>query len=511
MDSPWELKLEVGSHLRRVHFFLVAASVVCVAVTFGYRDLRISAAEEELERLAAFADYAGALEANAGRIKRRLIGFRLVVDPSKAVLVGREGVEKRPAPILPDLEEAELEADGADGIRDCAEWGSIARSETADFDEVLGGASRTIRCRWLGENTLLYLEGPGPQPAATDLRVAIPSGVSLARPEQVENVGGQGVRDLALDDCAEWSDIKRTEFQDIAAAIKASGEQVDGTMPCRWIGEDSLLFAIKSPREEEDPKDVWIATPLATELRPFSELNTFGLRRIDGRALDQCAGSQDSSDYDDTALVALLDQRFEQGESILCKWIAPARLLAYPVEWGIKANQSVPERLREVVAKAYSAAFPNLWAIEEEIWQESEDFGEERPWDDKPLVYIESYLQTRLLALDKLDVFGFPLNRTLLFYGGTGFIVLIQTYFLLHFRQLTKIDCSLFPWVGLYEDRLSRTIFFLSVVMLPPVALWMFALQGLAPAAWAVFASAILSTLIAAGQAWDLRGRWTGG
>lgn len=74
-----------------------------------------------------------------------------------------------------------------------------------------------------------------------------------------------------------------------------------------------------------------------------------------------------------------------------------------------------------------------------------------------------------------LPVFGIGIPVGVLLSWGPMLLIVIQLYFLLHYRRFVRRvssggDVVTVPWIGIYEDRTSKLVFALSIIALPVIA-----------------------------------------
>ena len=148
----------------------------------------------------------------------------------------------------------------------------------------------------------------------------------------------------------------------------------------------------------------------------------------------------------------------------MCYWINPNALVIAEIDWN-----KIPKILQSYIGKKYEDAFPVLSSLE----------------DDSSILMvtdlvskIQTELERRHIKLDKsVLILGVPLKDNVLFAGSPVLLVVLQIYFLVHYRQLlnsnrqrnAKLPST--PWIGVYDDLLARLIMILTLFLMPPLAI----------------------------------------
>ncbi len=95
-------------------------------------------------------------------------------------------------------------------------------------------------------------------------------------------------------------------------------------------------------------------------------------------------------------------------------------------------------------------------------------------YSDIPLSKINTILEgERNRTGEGVRIFGVHVASSVAREWGAGVIISIQLYFLIHLvsfpiSSTTKND---FPWAGLYNNQLSKVVFFITAILLPPITI----------------------------------------
>ena len=126
-----------------------------------------------------------------------------------------------------------------------------------------------------------------------------------------------------------------------------------------------------------------------------------------------------------------------------------------------------------------------------------------------PLSKLQDHLRQELQRTgERFGVFGLSVPSSAVSTWGPVLIAILQLYFMLHLRRFNQAASSQrevfsFPWLGLYDDRISHWVMLLSAVLLPAGAVlyltawaWPTTLQSILAAALAVLSVAIAALTI---------------
>lgn len=97
-----------------------------------------------------------------------------------------------------------------------------------------------------------------------------------------------------------------------------------------------------------------------------------------------------------------------------------------------------------------------------------------------PKILLEDIQQDLDRAAESFDMFGVKIPLSLIAKMGILVLIAIEAYLFLHLRKLSELLAKNdalpeFPWIGIYPDRISKSVFAVAVVIVPAcIALWLF-------------------------------------
>lgn len=492
MDSS-AIVIERGTHLRRVHFFLVLTSMLVIGLPLFYQNRIAEKAISEANDLLAAARYMKLAENAPLSLARSKWGvIQVSPSPGSSIVIGSgeprppgfEDVFRRNSPVFNG------KLDG------CLSWGAVTRSEWDDFPvEKLPYA---VQCVWLSEDRVLFRESVPPDSGV--LTVVTPNGLREPTESEHRRAFTTRVSDGQLGECTGWGGVERSEYEEFLVVLEAGALNLE-SIGCQWVDEDVLLVGPSSVIASE----VFVISPNGVTRTDRSALSLLSTKRIMGRRLDQCSRWDEVALVDYSAMLERISQSVDPSQSVLCRWLSEESILLNAFDWSTAPNSQIPEQLRPIVGLAFEVAFPNLSHAERES---GSDVGPDGDWSDLPIWRIKEELDRGRLSLEKITVAGIALNRALFLFGAGPLICSLQLYFLLHFRQVSSREFFGFPWIGAYEDLPSRIVFGVSVVLFAPLALIRLATWDGGSQAIFVWMLASVSSGLAAWQGQSLWRYW---
>ena len=464
---------EIGLHLRKIQLLITVTIVGLIIFNFGYRNPQIGTALKELQFLEKMSE---AWLPDGPKDSRTLLVLRTSWNSA---------LEKIP---VTDLQEFDTEGNlkssnslpefaptTSDNLDDCSGYSNIFRSRYNEHTKMLKEKDiNSIECVWLSEDDLFTIsltlppsglnwklvtlsdENDTPVSRQSDSPITITS-------NSTKPAGGIGqARGIeSLDDCADWNEIARLEFTQFTDALKKLEWQ--GPVLCAWEGEDDLLIASgKFNRGEK-----YIVTD--TDIEPIDSLGLDWakpfLRRIEGQDLSTCAGTSRGEDSGQS--YSRIIDKFGD-DALMCYWINPNALIVARIAWKKLPDLMGRQELRSYIGKEYTRAFPELFSLEGTNGWTVKDSVDE----------IRTQLERQRIQLDEdMSILGVPLKGNILLTGGPVLLIVLQLYFLVHYRQLLnwirerKGNLPPVPWIGVYHDFLARLIMILTLFLMPPSAI----------------------------------------
>ena len=486
---------EIGLHLRKIQFLISITIVGLMTIIFGYRNPQMVNAIKELQRLDNMPEswkLSGSEDSPTLLDLRKSWDEALEKIPIDGLLAfNTEGsiVGTDPLP--------ELSRTTSDSLNNCAGYFTIERTNYVEYTERLREKSiSSIKCAWLGENHLFVISSTsfpmsklnwllvtftGGQSATTDpdtfssendaptsRRTGNDIDVTLG-PRQSASQVTEALGAESLDQCKDWHSIERNDFTQFTNVINEFGWQ--GPVWCAWKGEDQLVFApIDFHRGDQYPpefhgSDQYMVTHNDIRAVDASRLDWTKplLRRIEGKDFSSCLGTAKPENLDTLNRAIGHDL---QDEVYMCYWINPNNLVVGSIDWKKLPYLEDRKDLTTYVGKEYTKAFPVLSFLE----------STETLNPQEPVNAIANILKAQRIQLDEnMSILGVPAKGNILLTGGPVLLIVLQLYFLVHFRHLlSKISENTappsVPWIGVYRDRLSRLIMLLTLCLIPPVA-----------------------------------------
>ena len=489
---------DIGLHLRGIHFFILVASIACFAVIFGYKNDSVESALKDLDTLLNVMPSLDVSNTKSKSLQSAKSDWSRAREKlNTKVLLVTDG-----SSTLSELPIPEVGPASVNDLSSCANWSEISRVDGQEFTDLLKqrGISN-IECRWMGEDELFVIpvvaeyedKGYRVSPQNRTLLAHTPN--SLDDMSLVKSV-------INLDQCANWLDSGPIDTQDF------ENKFTDSDMPilCRWQDENSLIV-IKAKLNYSNQK--FMVTPRRVSEWEKLEPSLFRLaaRRTRGADLNLCSGEKpaDTTQYQDAFAAQASDNGF-----LLCYWYKEDILIVFTAS--LNENQWLNDQnLHDKIGFKFDVAFEELSQLEEfqALSFETDDLSIN--WEEDNVNEIREKLNKQRLEIGEATILGLPIKQEIILYGGPPLLVIMQVYFLLHFRQLLinlKHRSHFIPWIGLYTDNYSKAVTIFTLTILPPTTMIFFAREDLGIETYLFGVVASISCFIAVFQAFVLSHYW---
>ena len=521
---------EAALHLRRIHFFILLSSIACLVLLFGYRNHSVQMGLDELkiltdelkpilqvkekESFSALSNKWDELRVDISFHKYWVLTSEKIIEITKedAKLPYSELLHPElphlelPHPELPHPETQTVDTLSLDS---CKNWDNIYRTDSSEFSTQLQRQQFYLtqllyltqlqrqqfylsNCSWLGENTLFYAQLSFDSNSKAFIFTPDSQADSQEKNKYIMPLNESGnLRSVSsasnLDDCGRWSKVERNDYLEFTQKLS----NLDVPFYCYWQDEDKLVVFNGKAKSE----DVVLVTPEEVTSWDKVTLDSFKelANRVEDSEIEKCEGTH----VDDS--IEKIRSDFKKTTpnkgALFCYWINSNHLIVMKILWDKSLLPGIDiQNYRDRVGLSFDEAFPGLTSLRElqELYPEESD----------SISNILSKLKKELLDIDA-TIAGISVKQEVLLFGGPPLLVLLQLYFLLHYANFVvlcdRTRRTIFPWIGMYKDRPSKFVFCVSLCIVPPFAMFLFANEQVAQndlIAWTVFAvSAIISLL----------------
>ena len=496
---------ELIKHLRQIHFFLILASIACLSIIYGYKDSRIDTALVELQDFLnvppRMLNVSSDLTLEQAKIRWNQLTRKLKTTNVHAMSAPNVPVDMDDVPLPTLTATYDFAIDG------CAGWENISRFEYESFEkEMRQKGLASVDCGWIGEDQLLVVAIEIPDVPMWQVTA---QGTASIDKEKVRYRSFQEADSPAdLGSCGRWQDIQRSEYQSFTDEMFKNTEQ---SIWCVWTGENELVYWSGSMDRHDE---IYLVTPNGVTATERVQLFSSSAQRASFDNLNRCGGvAPGNVDEWSQALDGKGAGEAGRADVILCFWSQDTHLVVFDIDW--QQNTWVGEQYRDKVGYKFSRIYPNLAALEADFLDDPLDTAVDRDsaiTADDSLNSIRGKLNRQLVRLEDTSIAGIPLKQNVVLYGGPPLLVLLQLYFFLHFRQLLfrapPDKGTAVAWIGAYTDGVSRTVFALTAVVVPPACLILLAQQRIVPQVALTAAICAASVAIAVLQAIAIRAVW---
>ena len=472
--------------IRRAHLTVLITALLAILRALAPEDQTAAEARSDYDRLKqhlAQSPASSGLSSRYGALKSQWDSTRA---HRQAVLQRRQQTQLAASPVRTfgqNLDPDSLPLVYDKRLDGCEDWLDIIRLDYRDFP--LATLPEAVRCRWIGEDAILYQAAVVPD----SVQILARDSTSPVRPSSrvsPENFQPTVIPDDGLSQCTDWFEKGPYEYAQFVQNLPGSSGDPFG---CHWFHRDTLLV---SPPPQHDGS--------------LRILTAYGkssvLARVDTtQSPRHCAGWTDREQptpYGDSLATFAQATRDSLGSEteVMCVWVSEGLLVAaaVPKEPGADEGIDVWEQFETEFADLVYVvrAFANDMLV---------------PLGDVDQIDVEHVFEAGTEQLPDIEVFGMRLGSQLIEQWLGPWMVLVHVFFLLHLRQISVPASAGTGWMGTYEDWVSRAAFALSVTVGP------FAIMAKELCLDAhrdiilVFALAAVVLL----QVWALRRLWTAG
>ena len=435
-------------HLRRIHFWITVTTIGFIIVIFGYTDPTIRAAIDEMENLYRISEHWDPDKPD----KKDVFNVQSFRAKLFLIMTSQDG-KYDPSIFVP-----QLALTTADTLSNCGRYREIELVGYAEYSEGLKTENTDyIRCLWIGENQLIgFPVRFRNQPKWYSLKVHTTQSDNRIERKEVQPPSPQDQKEMpvavasnvkSLNQCSKWMDVQRNDFDEFTKFLEEK-MKIDSPVLCSWEGENELLIA--------NVQTEWTG---------------------------------------DTYLVT------DGGEIMQIHIPSDLELTAIMKEWP-DLKHHFGQEYSKIIPTLNNLIMPHLHHLEKEG-----KLNLQHPID-KNLIR----LRRQLVPLEQINSsLHVPLTPEILFIGGPCLLILLQCYFLTHYRQLIyllqQIEDGLphSPWIGIYRDPLSLLMLSLTLLFMPPAVVVLLWCSEIVVSLHFTRATALISIMISTYQAFLIR------
>ena len=496
---------EAALHLRRIHFFILLSSIACLVLFFGYRNHSVQMGLDELKILTdelkpilqvKEKEPFSALSNKWDKLRADISFHKYWVLTSEEIMEVTKEHAKLPHPETQTVDISSLDS--------CKNWNKIDRTDSSEFSTQLQIKNfYPSKCSWLGENVLFSELLPlnsnlEVSLLASDVQtkfkyIDIRSSIELENLRAVSNAND-------LDDCGRWSEIDRVDYQEFTRQLSNLV-----SFYCYWNNEDALVVI------DGNTKSGGFVLVTPGKIMSWNKVTIESFKRQANRVKNSEIEKCGSIHVDNS--IEKIRSNFKKIDSnkgaLFCYWINSNYLIVMETLWdklplSVRNNQNYRDR----VGFSFDEAFPGLTSL-----RELQEFYPEEFYikESDSIRNISSKLRKALLDIEA-TISGIIIKQEVLLFGGPPLLVLLQLYFLLHYVNFVilcdRTRRTIFPWIGMYKDAFSKFVFGISLCIVPPFAMFLFANERVAQndlIAWTVFAASVIISLL---QLYFIRRFW---
>ncbi len=492
----------LGSHVRTVHFSVLMASIGLLIVIYGYNNISVHRAMDELElvknHLARANENQGTSLSDVKEQWSQVIDSLAVTNIQAFSKTGEIQLDK--------LSLSLSTVASVENLENCNNWNRIERFDAEPFTNALNQQRvKFVNCEWLGENLLVVQRYTYEASEGHVYHVSDKSPMVHALSDGL--IPGMASNASDLGNCGNWSNINRSDFRPISNLLTS----VSFPVACTWLGEDELFIAKIQPTI-----GLSLVTPEAAV--PITESNAKSLisasRQIANNNLRDCAGT---APVQLTAFQQQLAQTVPDNEAKFCVWIGANSLLLFSVDWE-KGKPIIHPELRSRIGMKFGDAFPYLAEVVGDL-SELDNPGMFDSFETDPpeisskesIDSIQTQLDKKRIEIGQATIAGIPIKQEILLYCTPPLLVILQLYFLLHHRNLVNQLSGrklVYPWLGFYDDTPSICVSGLTLCILPSLSMLLFMLAEFGIAQWILALLLLTSIILASLTARSLREFW---